>query len=122
MTKEVQKQVSPPSEKPTPVPRRSAVLAALSLLGASMGLSLSEAAGQDTTSGGSKIQSDNQKQQMERWKIMQDTQTKIFQKSKGSTGPTVPPKPGGSTGTMAIGPKGGSTGPTVPPNPGGSRK
>jgi len=36
-----------------------------------------------------------QKCQTERWKIMQDTQTKI-QKTlapKGSTGPTVPPKP-----------------------------
>ena len=42
-------------------------------------------------------QSDAQKQQYERWKIMQDTQTKT-QKSQapklgGSTGPTVPPKP-----------------------------
>jgi hypothetical protein len=49
MTKDVQKPASPPPEKAVKVPRRSAVLAALSLLGASMGLSLNEAAGQEIT-------------------------------------------------------------------------
>jgi len=28
---------------------------------------------------GTQIQADNQKQQMQRWKILQDTQTKIFE-------------------------------------------
>jgi hypothetical protein len=44
MTNKVQKPVSPQPEQPATVPRRSAVLAALSLLTASMGLSLSDEA------------------------------------------------------------------------------
>jgi hypothetical protein len=73
-----------PDQKADPGRVRT-LLALISVLGASLGLSSPASAG------------DNQKQQMERWKIMQDTQTKTFKSqssgSQGSTGPTVPPKP-----------------------------
>jgi hypothetical protein len=105
-------EVAIPSQDQKADPDRVRILLALiSVLGASLGLSSPASA------------SDNQKQQMERWKIMQDTQTKIFEKSnapKGSTGTTVPPKP--TTGNLIAPKLPGSTGPTVPPTPGGSRK
>jgi hypothetical protein len=90
MTKEFQKTASPLPKRSVEVPRRSAVLAALSLLGASLGTGLqSSAVAGDKT----QIAPDAQKQRMERWKIMQDTQTKSVAPKGGSTGPTAPPKP-----------------------------
>jgi hypothetical protein len=99
------------NQKPHPDHVRT-LLALISVLGASLGLS-------------SPAWAQNQKQQMERWKILQDTQTKIFEKkqtsgSHGSTGPTSPLKP--TAGNLVAPKLGGSTGPTVPPTPGGSRK
>jgi hypothetical protein len=82
---------------PNPKPdqsRSKAVLVLASVLGASLGLSCPVSATQ--------LQADGQKQRMERWKIMQDTQTnatKSKTQSNGpqnSTGPTHPPKPGGT--------------------------
>jgi hypothetical protein len=67
--------------------RSKTVLALASVLGASLGLSWPASAGQ--------IASDAQKQRMERWKIMQDTQTKIDSKKSSTTS-----KPAGSAAPM----------------------
>ena len=90
MTKEVRNPVSPLPEKPAGVTKRSAVLAALSLLSASMGLSLSdEAKGeitQDVTVNKAKTAD----------KAFSAMDGYIRGRVKpGSTGPTAPPKPAG---------------------------
>jgi len=90
MTKKVQRPVSPLPEKPATVTKRSAVLAALSLLSASMGLSLSdEAKGeitQDVTVNKAKT-ADKNFSKMDGY-----IQGRI---KPGSTGPTAPPTPAG---------------------------
>lgn len=65
--------------------RSKTVLALASVLGASLGLSWPVSATQ--------LQSDAQKQRMERWKIMQDTQTNSKKSSTSS-------KPAGSAAPM----------------------
>jgi hypothetical protein len=75
---------------PNPKPDQShskTVLALASVLGASLGLSWPVSATQ--------IQSDAQKQRMERWKIMQDTQTKSDTKKSSTSS-----KPAGSAAPM----------------------
>ena len=75
---------------PNPKPDQShskTVLALASVLGASLGLSWPVSATQ--------IQSDAQKQRMERWKIMQDTQTKSDTKKSSTCS-----KPAGSAAPM----------------------
>jgi len=87
MTKEVQKPPSPRPDGPVKVPRRSAVLAALSLLGASMGLSLNEATAGDVGVCGKAKTADKAFSDMERKGYVSGA------KPPGSTGPTRPPTP-----------------------------
>ena len=87
MTKEVQRPVSPLPENPAAVTKRSAVLGALSLLSASMGLSL--------TAG--EIHADvtvNKAKTADKAFSAMDGYIK-GQVKPGSTGPTAPPKPAG---------------------------
>ena len=87
MTKEVQQPVSPLPEKLAGVTKRSAVLAALSFLAASMGLSLNDAAkGGDVTV--------NKAKTADKAFSAMDGYIK-GQVKPGSTGPTAPPKPAG---------------------------
>ncbi len=86
MTKEVQRPVSPLPENPTGVTKRSAVLAALSFLAASMGLSLNDAAKGDVTV--------NKAKTADKAFSAMDGYIK-GQVKPGSTGPTAPPKPAG---------------------------
>jgi hypothetical protein len=116
MTKGVQRPVSLPPEKPAAVPRRSAVLAALSLLGASMGLSLNEAAAQEITQD---VTVNKAKTADKAFNAM-DGYVRGAKAPPTRTGPTVPPKP--TTGNLMAPKLGGSTGPTHLPTPGGSRK
>lgn len=67
--------------------RSKTVLALVSVLGASLGLSWPVSATQ--------IAADAQKQRMERWKIMQDNQTKIDSKNSSTSR-----KPAGSAAPM----------------------
>jgi hypothetical protein len=92
MTKEVRKQVSPPPENVVAVPRRSAVLAALSFLSASMGLSLNDVAKgeekgiqQDVTVNKARTQDKT----YNKWNDYIRGQVK----PGGSTGPNRPPLP-----------------------------
>jgi hypothetical protein len=85
-----------------------------------MGLSLTEAAAQEITQD---VTVNKAKTADKAFSAMDGYIRGRMKPPKPSKGPTVPAKPGGSTGAMAIAPKlGGSTGPTVPPKPGGSRK
>lgn len=90
MTKEVQKPVSPPPEQLAAVPRRSAVLAALSFLSASMGLSLNEAVAQDVTVNKAKT-ADKAYEAM-------DNYVRGRMKPTTGTGPNRPPPP--TTGNL----------------------
>jgi len=92
MTKLVQGQVRLPAEQPAAQSRRSALLSALFLLVASMGLSLSDVAKSDS------VQSDANAQHKARtydknFEKMKDNGYISGQMKPGSTGPTVPPKP-----------------------------
>lgn len=73
--------------------RSRTVLALVSVLGASLGLSWPASAGQ--------IAEDAQKMRMERWKIMQDAQTKID--SKKSTTSSKPPGSASPLGNRSSG-------------------
>jgi hypothetical protein len=115
MTKEVQKPPSPAAEQTAALPRRSAVLAALSLLGASMGLSLNKAVGQEITQD---VTVNKAKTADKAFNAM-DGYVRARMKPPGKPGPTVPPTPGGAIAAPKLG---GSTGLTVPPKPGGSHK
>jgi|SRR5690242_1063474 hypothetical protein len=118
MTKEAQKQMDASSDKPVDASKRSAVLAALSLLGASMGLSLNQAAGQEITQD---VTVNKAKTADKAFNAM-DGYVRGAKAPDPRKGP-IPPKLSGSIGTTAVAPKlGGSTGPTVPPTPGGLRK
>jgi hypothetical protein len=86
MTKEVQKPLSPLTENPVGVTKRSAVLAALSFLAASMGLSLNDAAKGDVTV--------NKAKTADKAFSAMDGYIK-GRVAPGSTGPTAPPKPAG---------------------------
>ena len=87
MTKEVQNPVSPLPEKPAGVTKRSALLAALSFLAASMGLSLNDAAKGDVTV--------NKAKTADKAFSAMDGYIKGRTVKPGSTGPTAPPKPSG---------------------------
>ncbi len=88
MTKEVQNPASPLPENPAAVTKRSAVLGALSLLSASMGLSLT--AGEthaDVTV--------NKAKTADKAFSAMDDYIKGRVVKPGSTGPTAPPRPAG---------------------------
>ena len=97
MTKEVHKPASPRPKKPAGGSVRSAVLSALSLLSASMGLSLNDVATADdrtkildiqdaATRNGAKTHDKN-------YSAMKGYVEGRKVKPGGSTGPTLPPKP-----------------------------
>lgn len=87
MTKKIQKPPSPPSEKQIGGFARPALLAALSLLSASMGLSLSdEAKAQDVTVNKAKTADKN-------FSAMDGYIQGRVKPKPTSTGPTLPPKP-----------------------------
>jgi hypothetical protein len=88
MTKEKQKPGRPSPEKPAAVSKRSAVLAALSLLGASIGLSL------DDSAKGGEIKSATGGAGAGKAKFNE------FQVNRGSTAPTALPKPGSTSPTV----------------------
>jgi hypothetical protein len=72
----------------------AAVLALSLLLPTGIGVRSSAAGQNDSPCGPTKgAQGCNQKQRMERWRIMNDQQTKTVAPKGGSTGPTAPPKP-----------------------------
>jgi hypothetical protein len=89
MTKEPKKPVSSSPEKPADVSKRSAVLAALSFLSASMGLSLNDVAmAQDVTV--------NKAKTADKAFSAMDGYIRGRVKPGGSTGPNRPPPPTGN--------------------------
>jgi hypothetical protein len=96
MTKQVQKPTSLLPEKPAVVSLRSAVLSALSLLSASMALSVNDVATADDQTKTKTIQNDVTTRKAKTADPNQKMIDQIIQgqvKPGGSTGQTVPPKP-----------------------------